>query len=189
MRPTLTTGSAAAKVSTTAICRKTRKKSRILSAECSAKLSAQSPPCSRKASPARPCPACVFSLRASPAKTSGGKPASCLSTSPSAAGVRIDGHLLDRLRPPARATSSRRSFFAPGGPAALIKRARNRKKAFFRRRPTRTAPLAGEKEARQENDKIALPRPRQNPGALAPGQLPMGPEADACARAPWRPLI
>ena len=41
-----------AKVSTTAICRNTRKKSRMLLAPCSAKLSAQSPPCSRKASPA-----------------------------------------------------------------------------------------------------------------------------------------
>jgi len=44
MRPIFTTGWAPAKVSTTAICRKTRKKSRILSAPCSAKLSAQSPP-------------------------------------------------------------------------------------------------------------------------------------------------
>ena len=44
--------SAPRKVSTTAICRKTRKKSRMLLAPCSAKLSAQSPPCSRKASPA-----------------------------------------------------------------------------------------------------------------------------------------
>ena len=48
-RPTLTIGEAAAKVMTTAICRNTRKKSRMLSAECSAKLSAQSPPWSRKA--------------------------------------------------------------------------------------------------------------------------------------------
>ena len=44
MRPTFTTGWPPAKVRTTAICRKTRKKSRMLSAECSAKLSAQSPP-------------------------------------------------------------------------------------------------------------------------------------------------
>jgi hypothetical protein len=44
MRPTFTTGEAPAKVSTTAICRKTRKKSRMLLAPCSAKLSAQSPP-------------------------------------------------------------------------------------------------------------------------------------------------
>src|ERR1700750_2923054 len=37
---------------TTAICSSTRKKSRMLLAPCSAKLSAQSPPCSRKALPA-----------------------------------------------------------------------------------------------------------------------------------------
>ena len=41
---TFTTGEPPAKVSTSAICRKTRKKSRMLSALCSAKLSAQSPP-------------------------------------------------------------------------------------------------------------------------------------------------
>ena len=51
MRPTLITGQAAAKVSTTAICSSTRKVSRMLSAWNSAKLSAQSPPWSRKARP------------------------------------------------------------------------------------------------------------------------------------------
>src|ERR1700710_1055446 len=84
MRPTLTTGDAAANVSTTAICKKTRKKSRILLAPCSAKLSAQSPPCSRKASPAATRPSAFFRLRASPAKTSGGNVASCASTSANA---------------------------------------------------------------------------------------------------------
>ncbi len=51
IRPTLTTGCCAPNVSTTAIWRKARKKSRILSAPCSRKLSAQSPPCSRKPFP------------------------------------------------------------------------------------------------------------------------------------------
>src|SRR3990170_1370496 len=49
MRPTFTTGWPPANVMTTDIWRNTRKKSRMLSAECSAKLSAQSPPWSRKA--------------------------------------------------------------------------------------------------------------------------------------------
>jgi hypothetical protein len=40
-------GRLAAKVVTTAICRNTRKKSRILSAACSVKRSAQSPPCKK----------------------------------------------------------------------------------------------------------------------------------------------
>ena len=71
-RPTLMIGEAAAKVITTAICRKTRKKSRMLSAECSPKLSAQSPPCNRNASPTIALPSARLSLRASPANTSGG---------------------------------------------------------------------------------------------------------------------
>ena len=44
IRPTFTTGKAAPKVSTTAICSSTRKVSRMLLALNSAKLSAQSPP-------------------------------------------------------------------------------------------------------------------------------------------------
>ena len=52
MRPTLTTGSLLAKVSTTAICSSTRKVSRMLLGWNSAKLSAQSPPWSRNAVPA-----------------------------------------------------------------------------------------------------------------------------------------
>src|SRR5579872_5020218 len=80
-RPTLMTGEEPAKVSTTAIWRNTRKKSRMLLAPCSAKLSAQSPPCNRKASPAVTLANAFFRLRASPAKTSGGNVASCASTS------------------------------------------------------------------------------------------------------------
>src|SRR5262249_54931524 len=56
----------------------------MLLAPCSAKLSAQSPPCSRKASPAATRASAFLRLRASPAKTSGGKVASCCSTSASA---------------------------------------------------------------------------------------------------------
>ena len=72
MRPTFTTGWPPAKVSTTAICRISLKVSRMLSAWNSLKLSAQSPPCSRKALPSATLPSSSFSRRASPAKTSGG---------------------------------------------------------------------------------------------------------------------
>ena len=72
MRPTFTTGRPPPKVSTTAICSSTRKVSRILSGWNSAKLSAQSPPCSRKALPSATLAELAFRLRASPAKTSGG---------------------------------------------------------------------------------------------------------------------
>ena len=44
----------------------------------------------------------LFSLRASPAKTSGGNPASCASTAFKLIAIRIGRHLLDRLVPPAR---------------------------------------------------------------------------------------
>src|SRR5437588_4960604 len=80
MRPTFTTGWPPAKVRITAICRKTRKKSRLLSAECSAKLSAQSPPWSRKPLPSETLASLRLSFLASPAKTSGGKPLSVDST-------------------------------------------------------------------------------------------------------------
>ena len=73
MRPTFTTGQAAPKVSTTAICSSTRNMSRMLLGWNSAKLSAQSPPCSRKALPAATAASRSSSRRASPAKTSGGK--------------------------------------------------------------------------------------------------------------------
>ncbi|MCY1484215.1 hypothetical protein D9M68_178040 [compost metagenome] len=72
MRPTFTTGQPAAKVITTAICSSTLKVSRIFAAENSAKLSAQSPPCRRKARPAVTSANCRRSSRASPANTSGG---------------------------------------------------------------------------------------------------------------------
>ena len=82
-RPTFTIGEAAPKVRTTAICNKTRKVSRILSGWNSAKLSAQSPPCSRKAFPSQTSPRVRFSFRASPAKTSGGNVRSCAEISAS----------------------------------------------------------------------------------------------------------
>jgi len=72
MRPIFATGRLAPKVSTTDICSSTRNVSRMLLAEKSTKLSAQSPPCSRKASPAATLASAALSLRASPAKTSGG---------------------------------------------------------------------------------------------------------------------
>ena len=73
----------------------------MLLAPCSAKLSAQSPPCSRKASPAATLASDLIRLRASPANTSGGKVASCASTSASACSVRVFGTLQDRLLAPA----------------------------------------------------------------------------------------
>src|ERR1700751_3927019 len=63
----------------------------MLLAPCSAKLSAQSPPCSRKAPPLATRASARFRLRASPAKTSGGKVASCFSVSASAAGSGYSG--------------------------------------------------------------------------------------------------
>jgi hypothetical protein len=72
MRPTFTTGRSAANVSTVAMLRKTQNVSRILLALNSAKLSAQSPPCSRNALPSATAARLAKRLRASPAKTSGG---------------------------------------------------------------------------------------------------------------------
>ena len=66
-------------MSTTAICRITLSLSRMLSAEKSAKDSAQSPAWSRKARPAATSASALVRFRASPANTSGGRPASCLS--------------------------------------------------------------------------------------------------------------
>src|SRR5579872_1976486 len=63
----------------------------MLLAPCSAKLSAQSPPCNRKASPAATRPSAFFKLRASPAKTSGGNVASCASTSANALASGYEG--------------------------------------------------------------------------------------------------
>lgn len=81
MRPTFTTGEPPENVRTTAICRNTRNSSRMWLAPCSEKLSAQSPPCSRKAWPAATSASARFSLSASPAKTSGGYEATLASTS------------------------------------------------------------------------------------------------------------
>jgi hypothetical protein len=73
----------------------------MLSALNSAKLSAQSPPCSRNASPSAALASCFFSLRASPAKTSGGYLASCASTA--AARPHRDSRASGpRERPPCR---------------------------------------------------------------------------------------
>ena len=76
MRPTFTTGTPIEYVNTTAICRMMRSFSRMLSAENSSKLSAQSPAWSRKALPAATSASEARSERASPANTSGGNPAS-----------------------------------------------------------------------------------------------------------------
>src|SRR5262249_29755154 len=58
--------------------------SRMLSAENSAKLSAQSPACRRKPSPRETSASAALSERASPAKTNGGIRRSCSSASASA---------------------------------------------------------------------------------------------------------
>ncbi len=76
MRPTFTTGTPAAYVSATAICRMILSLSRIESAVKSAKDSAQSPACRRNASPLATAESCAVRWRASPAKTSGGSVAS-----------------------------------------------------------------------------------------------------------------
>ncbi len=86
MRPIFTTGRSAPKVSTVAMLRKTQNVSRILLAVNSAKLSAQSPPWSRKALPSATCARLDIKLRASPANTSGGWVFSRASTADSAAG-------------------------------------------------------------------------------------------------------
>src|SRR6266700_7356139 len=69
----------------------------MLLAPCSAKLSAQSPPWSRKASPAATRASAFFRLRASPANTSGGKVASCASTSANAFASGYSGICLTGL--------------------------------------------------------------------------------------------
>ena len=91
MRPILTTGQLAPKVSTADICRMTRNMSRMLSALNSAKLSAQSPPCRMNTSPAAARARLAFSLRASPANTSGGNVRSSFSTRISASGSGYSG--------------------------------------------------------------------------------------------------
>ncbi len=71
-RPSFTTGTEAAYVSTTAIWSSTRSLLRVLSAVTPAKVSAQSPPWSRNASPRATAASLSFSSSHSPAKTSGG---------------------------------------------------------------------------------------------------------------------
>ena len=72
IRPTLTTGTLAPYVNTIAICSMTLNVSRIKSALNCSKLSAQSPPCSRNASPRDAAPRAAFRRLASPANTNGG---------------------------------------------------------------------------------------------------------------------
>ena len=72
IRPSLTTGTDAAYVSTTAIWSSTRSLLRTLSAVTPSKVSAQSPPCRRNASPRATAPILVLRSSHSPAKTSGG---------------------------------------------------------------------------------------------------------------------
>src|SRR5687768_15292999 len=79
MRPTFTTGTPSEYVSTTAIWRITRSFSRMLTAENSSKLSAQSPAWRRNALPAATLASDASSVRASPANTSGGYAAICFS--------------------------------------------------------------------------------------------------------------
>src|SRR3954452_16685990 len=79
MRPTFTTGTPNEYVRTIAICRMTRNFSLMLLAEKSSKLSAQSPAWSRKALPDATWASPVWSDRASPANTSGGKLRICFS--------------------------------------------------------------------------------------------------------------
>src|SRR5437016_10717123 len=69
----------------------------MLLAPCSAKLSAQSPPCSRNASPAATRASAFFKLRASPANTSGGNVASCASTSANALASGYSGTCITGL--------------------------------------------------------------------------------------------
>ena len=77
MRPTLMVGTPRLYVSTTAICKMTRSFSRMLLAENSSKLSAQSPACNKNALPAHTCASEFCSARASPANTNGGYEAIC----------------------------------------------------------------------------------------------------------------
>mmetsp|Transcript_6177 Transcript_6177/g.18258 ORF Transcript_6177/g.18258 Transcript_6177/m.18258 type:complete len:210 (-) Transcript_6177:32-661(-) len=76
MRPILTTGWPPPYVHTRLICSSTRKVSRTWSTENSSKDSAQSPPKRTKPSPLHARPSSAWSVRTSPAKTSGAEPAS-----------------------------------------------------------------------------------------------------------------
>jgi hypothetical protein len=85
MRPTLTMGTDAAYVSTTAICSSTRSLLRTLSAVAPASVSAQSPPWSRNASPRATAASLVLSSSHSPANTRGGIERSCSTVTSTAA--------------------------------------------------------------------------------------------------------
>ena len=108
MRPIFTTGTPAPKVSTTAICSRTRNVSRMMLAVKSAKLSAQSPPCSTKALPSATGPAppsAAAPRRRRPAADSGAgahiAPSAASPHSPASAGrKRITMTLRTRLTPP-----------------------------------------------------------------------------------------
>ena len=76
IRPILMIGRLAPYVSTTAICRIVLILLRMLSAVASANVSAQSPPCSKNASPRPAAASRPLSTSASPANTSGGRVAS-----------------------------------------------------------------------------------------------------------------
>src|SRR5829696_1303133 len=83
IRPTFTIGTCAAYVSTTAIESSVRSLPWMFAAVTSAKVSAQSPPCSMKASPAATLAILVRKLSHSAANTSGGSARSLPTTSAS----------------------------------------------------------------------------------------------------------
>ena len=91
MRPIFTTGTLAAYVSTTAICSRVSSLSRTASAVDPAKVSAQSPPWRTNTSPRATAASRSLSWSHSPAKTSGGCPASSAVTARTRAGSGQSG--------------------------------------------------------------------------------------------------
>ena len=85
-RPILTIGTWAAYVSTTAMDSRVRSLPWMLAAVTPSKVSAQSPPCRMKASPAATLAILLRSSSHSPAKTSGGRVRSRATTAVTAAG-------------------------------------------------------------------------------------------------------
>src|SRR5580692_1746390 len=139
MRPTFTTGTSAAKVNTVAMLRKTQNVSRMLFAENSVKLSAQSPPCNRKALPSDTRASAEVRLRASPANTSGGWVRSRASTAAKAAASGYSGtwrigicRQLDGLQGWATAHSLSLPAYTRRGPALPVRHVRHKKKGGFR---------------------------------------------------------
>ena len=100
-RPSLTTGQPAPKVSTTAICSSTLNMSRMLLGWNSAKLSAQSPPCSRKALPAATAARRSFEPPRLAGKDQRRKAMQCLLDAGECGFVGITRHLPDRQAAPA----------------------------------------------------------------------------------------